>query len=250
MLALNPDQQRPRERLTATVFDAICQAILKGRLPVGRELPSESALAAEFGVSKTVIREALQKLAALDIIEIRQGRPSVVKRMSARPLELFLAFALHEREGGLLEAIQLRRAIETFIAMRAATEMKMADLHELKRGLARLRDSAGEAAAFVEADLAFHMTLAESIDNRFLVYLMQGLQSTIRETIEELHGRGMSPDLSATVERHARIVRAIEAGDPEAARLAMEAHFDASEAKTQTSGVADGRGRRARSGAA
>jgi len=225
------EDKRP-SNLTAHVYNSVCRAILRGDYPIGQSLPSEAELASRFEVSKVVIRAVLQQLSALGVIEIRQGKPSIVKRVSPRPLEYFLSFAMMETENGLVEAVQLRRALETYIAQRAAEHIKVTNLKKLRDTINAMEVARNDPKAFIEADLAFHVTLAESSDNRLLMFLVQALRGTIHETVRMLHERGATPDRSATIARHVAIVDAIAACDPEAARLAMTAHFDASEEQT------------------
>lgn len=225
-------EERRRTSLTEHVFSAFCRALLRGEYVVGQPLPSEADLSARFNVSKAVIRAVLQQLSALGVIEIRQGKPSIVKRLSPRPLEYFFSFALMETESGLIEAVQLRRGLETYIAQRAAEHIKVADIRKLREVIRTMEKARSDPEAFIEADLAFHMTLAQSSDNRLLMFLIQALKGTIHETVRMLHEKGMSPDRSTTIARHVAIVDAIESGDPEKARQAMSAHFDASEDKT------------------
>ncbi|CAH1657657.1 MAG: FadR family transcriptional regulator [Chelatococcus sp.] len=223
---------RPRSSLTEYVYNSLCRALLRGDYPPGHSLPSEGELAAQFDVSKVVIRAALQQLAALGVVEIRQGRACLVKRLSPRPLEYFFSFALMETDNGLVEAVQLRRGLETYIAERAAQHIKMSELVQLRQALKTMEKARANPEAFVEADIAFHMALVDASDNRLLMFLMHALKGTIRETIRMLHAKGVTPDRSATIARHAAIVEAIGSGDPAAARQAMSDHFDASEAKT------------------
>lgn len=231
------DEDKRPSNLTAQVYNALCRAILRGDYPIGQSLPSEGELAARFEVSKPVIRAVLQQLSALGVIEIRQGKPSIVRRVSPRPLEYFFSFAMMETENGLMEAVQLRRGLETYIAQRAAEHIKVSDLKKLRETIKTMEAARNDSEAFIEADLAFHMTLAEASDNRLLMFLVQALRGTIHETVRMLHVRGMLPDRSATIARHVAIVEAIASCDPEAARLAMSAHFDASEERTMGSSL-------------
>lgn len=224
--------ERSRPNLTDQIYSQLCRAFLRGDYPVGQLLPSEAELAAQYNVSKAVIRAVLQQFSALGVIEIRQGKPSIVKRMSPRPLEYFFTFAMMGTDSGLMEAVQLRRGLETYVAQRAAEHIKISDLKKLREAIKVMEAARNDPDAFIEADLAFHMTLAESSDNRLLMFLVKALRGTIYETVRMLHERGMLPDRSATIARHAMIVDAIASGDPEAARLAMSDHFDASEERT------------------
>ena len=218
-----------REKLSDVVLKGLVDLLIESGLKPGDALPSEGELCRGFGVSKPVVREALHRLVMMGVIEVRHGKPAVIRAISSEPLELFFRFALRASRQGLREAVELRRALETQIAALAAARISLPQAAALKSALAEMRQSKETPERWVEADLRFHLGLAEAAGNGLILFLIKALRGTMEETIRVLNAQRPLRDPEATVQRHAAIVEAVIAGDVGAARAAMEAHFDATE---------------------
>lgn len=219
-------------RLGDAVIQRITQAIHDGRLKPGDFLPSEARIAASFGVSKPIAREAIRQLAAMGVVHIQQGKPTRVQALDAAPLDRFYRFAVRGRANGLTEAVELRRILEPPIAAHSAERRTAEDIEKLDLILARMEDALGNVPRWIEADLDFHEAVAASSANRLLDFQIRGLRPVIREVMEIFNSReARGPaDWQRTFERHVRVVEAIRAGDPAAAFAAMNKHFEAAEA--------------------
>lgn len=219
-------------RLGSGVLEQLTKAILEGRLKPGDALPSESRLATAFGVSKQVAREAIRELAAMGVIRIQQGKATRVRLLDAEPLGRFYRFAVRSTEWGLAEIIELRRILEPPITGLAAERWTPPELDELRLTARRMEASLGDVPAWIEADLDFHDQLAGLAHNRMLRLQVHGLRPVIREVMVLFNSREprTDADWQATLERHARIVAAIEARDARGAQAAMSAHFAAADA--------------------
>lgn len=213
-----------------TVAERLLALILDGTFPAGAALPSEPELAARFGVSRLTVREAIRSLVSTRVIDVHQGRSSLVNPVGEwSPLDGRLLLA-RGRIGGdplllprrLLEA---RRAVEVAIVELAALRRtpshldRLAALHEQ---MVRAH-AADDVAAVTEADLAFHALLFEAADNVFLDALFEPLTSVLRSVREQTSA--VSGFRSRAIERHADILAAVTAGDPQLARRAMQAHL-------------------------
>jgi GntR family transcriptional repressor for pyruvate dehydrogenase complex len=219
-------------RLGDAVIQRITQAIHDGRLKPGDALPSESRIAASFGVSKPIAREAIRQLAAMGVVHIQQGKPTRVQALDVGPLDRFYRFAVRGRANGLTEAVELRRILEPPIAAHSAERRTSEDIEKLDLILARMEGALGNVPLWIEADLDFHEAVAASSGNRLLDFQIRGLRPVIREVMEIFNSReARGPaDWRRTYERHVRVVEAIRAGDPLAAASAMNKHFEAAEA--------------------
>jgi GntR family transcriptional regulator, transcriptional repressor for pyruvate dehydrogenase complex len=218
--------QMSRERLTDSVVKQMTQLLHEQAWKPGERLPSEAELANRFGVSKTVIREALRGLAAMQVIEIKQGKLPTVCVPTSEPLERFFRFATNDGGGGIREAIELRTALETYTAALAAERITDQELIELEECVAQLRRFADEMDPWTDADLKFHTLIAKSAKNRLVFHLTVALGEMVRETIRTLFVPELR-DGQATFGRHLRVFEALQAHDPERARKAMTEHFDA-----------------------
>jgi len=218
-------------RLADGVLAELSGAILDGRLPEGGALPSEARLAARFGVSKQVVREAIRQLAALGIVEIGQGRATRVVAMTGEPLGRFWRFAVGDTAAGLREAVELRRMLEPQVARLAAERATEDGLIDLAAALARMEAAIADPTHWMQADLDFHATLARLAGNRLVRLQMHGLRPVIERVMQRMNAIATREpaDWRTTFERHARVQRAVMARDADAAQAAMLDHFAAAE---------------------
>jgi DNA-binding FadR family transcriptional regulator len=190
-------------------------------------LPTEHEICAEFSVSRSVARESLGILAALDMITISQG-----KRVTLRPMAewdylspVMLDMLAPEQVHRLLaELHEVRLYLEPEIAARAAERISAGGLARLASALDRMAALEGEPDAYLEEDLRFHMELCWAHRNRVLeriVYSCRWLLAASRQVTNEA-----PQPMNAVTEEHRRIYRAVEARDPGAARDAMAAHLE------------------------
>ncbi len=227
-----PSAEAASVRLGEVVLEWLSRAILEGRLKVGDPLPAESRLAAAFGVSKPVVREAVRELAALGVVHIQQGKVARVRAVDAGPLVQFFRFAVSENDRGLADANELRKVIEPHTAMLAARRSTAAEQTHLTAAIKAIEDSVGRPEAFTDADILFHETIAAMTGNRLLSLQMQGLRSVIRGVSQILTTRPSrtAKEWDATVARHRAIHDAIVARDEIRASAAMVEHFGAADA--------------------
>jgi DNA-binding FadR family transcriptional regulator len=216
------------------VAEQLLELVLDGTFPVGGPLPSESELAQRFGVSRLTVREAIRSLVPTRVIDVQQGRSSLVNPTSRwSPLDGRLLLARSRVDGDPLllprRLLEARRAVEVAIVELAAQRRSEAQLERLRTLHEEMVEghSRGDATASAEADFAFHTALFEAADNVFLEALFEPLTSVLRAMREETSA---VPEFrSHAVDRHAAILRAIEVGDPQAARVAMEDHLEQTE---------------------
>ena len=189
-------------------------------------LPSEQAMAEGFGVSRTVIREAVSRLKAEGFIDTRQGRGAFVRNDR---LDVPFRIDLNSKDllGSLLHIIELRRGLDAEIAFLAATRRKRDQMIAIRRALAEI-DKASKAGRDAAAeDLAFHLSIARATGNplflELLRFLNQFLYIAIRVTRANEDKR-LEFSEQTRVE-HMAIAGAIERQDPEAAATAAKIHM-------------------------
>ncbi|OLP57844.1 hypothetical protein BJF93_13420 [Xaviernesmea oryzae] len=212
-------------------------------LAPGVRLPGERQLAADLGVSRSSLREALRELISHGRLTSRQGggtfvaaekfpEPTIVTPASASPISAALAplSSLAEGEPGYwLDVMELRRSLEGDAAALAAERATPGDHARLKAALAHVMAPRPEAPhAQAEADAAFHMTVAEASHNIVLRQVMAGLFDLLRASISEsLQALYRAPASAEPLARqHHAIVKAILAGDGPCARAAALDHLD------------------------
>lgn len=216
-----------RPRLHESVTVRIAEPIVAGDLLPGDLLPSEMSLAARFGVSRTVIREALKALASKGMIQILHGQGVRVQPEVAWSAFDPLILAARERQGGLLQLLQdllqVRRIVETEIAALAALHASADEVAHMEQILARMEASRQDLDAYNRLDLELHGYLATITHNRLLPALLRPISDLLAVGRRiTLHTRGTSAYAHA---QHTEIVEAIARRDPAAARAAMEQHL-------------------------
>ena len=213
-------------RLSEQLADALAVGIRDGQLQPGQRLPTEAALVQRFGVSRSVVREALSRLKTLGLVESRQGSGAYVQAKAQPALDQLVLSPDGSLET-LLQMVEVRRALEAESASLAAARRTPAGLRQIKAALASIDKAVAAGGDGVAEDVAFHAAIAEASGNPFLLatlaYLNQFLTQATRVTRAN-EARRESLGQAVRVE-HAVIVAAIEAGDAAAARLAGAHHM-------------------------
>jgi DNA-binding FadR family transcriptional regulator len=212
--------------LAARVVAGLKDKILAGDLPAGHKLPSESQLIEEFGVSRTVIREAVTRLRAEGLVETFHGRGSFVLTVP-EPTAFSVESTAIRTHQDVLDVIDLRLGIETEAAALAAARLDAAGRTAVQSALDAFVTAAPEDA--VEADFRFHREIAAATNNHFYSDLLDSLGPMMIMLPRMRLGEDYSLTDAGHVDRvrseHVNIVAAILAGDPAAARAAMRVHL-------------------------
>jgi GntR family transcriptional repressor for pyruvate dehydrogenase complex len=216
----------PGAQLSDQVAEALSSEIHSGRLGVGEKLPTEAELVEQFGVSRTVVREAVSRLKSLGQVESRQGSGVFVRAAGFSPLNFDARSALSMQ--AVVQMVEVRRALEAEVAALAAQRRSAADLRRIKQAIAALDSVVKSGGDGVEQDVAYHRAIADAAKNPFLIstldYLRQFLVGATRVTRANEARRA---DFARQVrEEHDTIARAIEAGDATRARQAAAQHMD------------------------
>ncbi|MBC8749197.1 MULTISPECIES: FadR/GntR family transcriptional regulator [Paraburkholderia] len=216
----------PARALSDAVAQQLLKQIDKGTFARGARLPTEAVLSQQFGVSRTVIREALSRLKNEGVVEPRQGSGVFVAGHGAiRPLRIDYAEAVEP--GSVVHILALRRAIEAEVASEAAMRRSDADMAAIDAALARIERAVADGEDGVAEDVAFHRAIAAATGNPYflktLTFVNQYLQAG---TVVTRRNEALREDFSRQVrEEHAAIAAAIRAGDPMAARNAAQTHL-------------------------
>jgi len=222
-------------RLGERVVDQLTRAIVDGLLRPGDALPSEGEIAARFGVSKPIAREALRDLASIGVVHVQQGKTSRVRAIDAKPLSRFYRIAVGTDRQGLRDAVELRRLIEPPVARLAAERRTDPERARLDDIMVAMEAALGDVPRWIEADLAFHRLLGAMSGNRLVAFQIEALEPVIRDMMGRFNARAARgpADWRATFERHVRVAEAIHAGDGAAAAAGMHRHFEAADAAIQ-----------------
>jgi DNA-binding FadR family transcriptional regulator len=216
---------------SASVTDVVVgrlEDLVLAELDPGAELPSEPDLAAEFGVSRLTVREAVRSLQARGLVETRHGRRAVVAHPSAEPIGSFFTAAVRRDPRRLMDLLEVRRALEVHIASLSAAQASRAAIAAMELTLGGMREAGGDLVAFHESDVGFHASVAAGAGNQLLNFLIEAMEEPLRASrMRSLQGHlARGGTVEDVIEQHARILDRVKARDPKGAAAAMLAHLD------------------------
>ena len=220
-----------RRKVSDRIQSALEGFILRGGFAPGDRLPPERSLAERLNASRPSVREALQRLEARGIVDLRRGGGAYVRDAAAAVLTdpLFSLLAANpETEWDFLE---FRAMVEGHAAYLAALRATEPDRELLARRLAAVEaavQSEADAASQAKVDAAFHLGVAECAHNAVLLYVMRALVGVLREDVFRNRRKLYAHQGSQEVMRHQHreIFEAVQAGDPYRARRAAKDHLD------------------------
>jgi GntR family transcriptional regulator, transcriptional repressor for pyruvate dehydrogenase complex len=212
------------EPLPARVARLLLDYLLAGHVPPGGRLPSERHLAEELGVGRSVVREALKTLSLLGLVEVRHGDGTFLRSVESGLLPSVIEWGLLLGERRTADLVEARQHLEAVTAQLAAARRTDSDLVALKDALVGMRSAGPDIEAFVAADVAFHLAVAEAAGNSVLSDVLRNIQSLLRVWITRvIHAAG---DSGPSCQEHVPVYEAIVRRDPIAAGAAMRAHLD------------------------
>ncbi|WP_156252885.1 FadR/GntR family transcriptional regulator [Pseudactinotalea terrae] len=210
-------------RANTSVASRLLAIFTTGEIEPGTRLPPERQLAATLGVGRSAVREALAALEMLGIVTVRMGAGTYLRGRTSELLPQTLSWGLALGARQTEQLIEVRSALEIYAARVAATRMSEAAVARLGEHLDAMRGAEEDLPAFVEADLQFHLELAQGTDNEVLLELLQTIRSLLRVWADRA---AQSPaEAREAIEQHAAVAAAIAARDPDAAASTMAAHM-------------------------
>ncbi|NUP52488.1 MAG: FadR family transcriptional regulator [Catenulispora sp.] len=215
--------------LTDKAILRIRELIQSGELPPGSRLPPEQQLAAELGLSRNLMREAVKALVVARVLEIRRGDGTYVTSLEPAVLLEGLGSAVELLQGDTqLELTEVRRLFEPIATAVAAERITEAGLAELRGHLEAMRAAKDDVELLNRHDAAFHRTVTAATGNRTLTSILEGISS---RTVRARVWRGMVDDAVAdrTVAEHQAIYDALAAGDPALAQATALIHVSTTE---------------------
>jgi DNA-binding GntR family transcriptional regulator len=207
------------ESLSKKAYEAIRKSILSGDWKIG-EIYNEKSIAADLGISRTPVREALLELASQGLVIFLPRRGLMVNRFSRRDVD---------------EIFELRKAIELAAVVKITKASPPFDLFEIEESLLQQKKTATQKdyLGFMEADRSFHTYFSKLTNNRRLIAILENLRDMIHlmgTKALSLEGRAL-----AVIEEHQTIFDAVKKGNVAEARQAMEIHLEKSKEAVEES---------------
>lgn len=212
--------QVQRHPLAAQAAEVLLRRLRAGEWALGHKLPGETTLAAQLGVGRSTLREAIRELAGKGVLESRQGAGVFVTA-----LDVVEDWDTVLRRADIRTVIEARIAIEAEAAALAARRRTPADLRALWRALTA-REEAGESIeVLVDADTAFHRTVIAAAHNDILTQMFDAFVPRLRHAMVDMLRIRPMADEKADHRAHEVLVDAIRARNPEAAATASRVHL-------------------------
>jgi GntR family transcriptional regulator, transcriptional repressor for pyruvate dehydrogenase complex len=211
-------------RLYEQIVQQIEESIVKGNLKPGDQLPAERELAQRFGVSRTAVREAVKALREKGLVEAYSGRGTFITDGTTQAVRqsLDLMVKIGQPEGSTHLA-EVRAILEPEIAALAARRIQEPELATMREAVAVMDRAGQDPEAYIEADLDFHLALAEGAANPLILSLLDSIVGLLREQRLRIFRVPGGPDRGQF--HHKKILEAVEKHDAEKAREAMRAHL-------------------------
>lgn len=211
------------------VREAIEKLIVKRHLKPGDRLPSERDLAQEFRVSRTVVREAVHRLVARGLLEVRPGSGIAVRLPSRQTVIQSVAtfFQVGHPQLAPRNIFEVRRVLEVEVAGVAAKRRTLEDLARLEAVLAQMKGVKRKAEVFAEHDVNFHSLLAQATHNELFVLMNESIHDILYK-VRQLGGI-VPGSREKAINYHETIYKKVRAGDVQGAKKAMLVHLNDSE---------------------
>lgn len=208
------------------VASALAALIADRNLQPGDRLPTEAELCRQFGVSRTLIREAVKVLQTLGMVTARRGSGHYVQRRPSAVITEVIDYSLALEPESLFSLFEFRRLLEVDSAGLAAERITPRALALLRDALAKNMAAAesGDTVLFYQFDRMIHQRIAEAAGNTFLLSTIQAVDSLVGAASRA--AAGIIGSHTEAAEQHRAIVAAIGVGDVAQAQAAMELHIN------------------------
>jgi GntR family transcriptional regulator, transcriptional repressor for pyruvate dehydrogenase complex len=218
------------EKLSAAVIRQVEQLILRGILRAGDRLPSERELSERMGVSRPSLRDAIAELQTRGLLDSRPGSGIFVAEVLGSAFSPALINLFSQHEESVFDYLAFRRDMEGLAAERAAKLGSDTDLKVIDAIFAKMELAHGKRASSDEAELdaAFHMAIIEASHNVIMLHMMRSMYDLLKQGVfynRQVMFRNKTTR-SVLLEQHRAINKGLQARDPVAARLAINAHLD------------------------
>jgi len=215
------------KRISDLVYEQIKDLIFKGRFKPGEQLMTERELAQALGVSRPTVREAINRLVNIGLVEHRQGQGTFVTSPGDNAEKNPLAAAVDGHDIQLLELIEVRLGLECNAAMFAARRATTDDIRDMEKILREMVCEPGHEALCTDADISFHMAVSYASNNMVQIHIMKNLYDLLFYGIgQSSHHIYSEPgNIEQIIEQHKKAFEAIRRHDPGAAYEAMRSHI-------------------------
>jgi len=214
------------KRISDQVFDQLRELIFRGEFKAGEKILTERELAEAFGVSRTSVRDAINKLVVMGLLDQKQGQGTFVRSPESKEKSL-LATMVESQGASISDLLEVRMGLECNAAAMAASRAVEKDFQFMEKSIEEMQKEVKSGRLGTEADASFHMAIAYATNNPLQVFIMKNfydfLFTGIKVNLEGLYK--IPSNIDTILEQHTLIYQAIRKGNPEAAQRAMARHI-------------------------
>lgn len=215
------------KRISDLVFDQIRELIFRGRLKPGQKMMTERELAEEMNVSRTTIRDAIQRLSAIGLIVQKHGQGTFVGTYDEGHKNPIIK-AIEDQNASLEDLLEVRMGLECNAASLAATRADQSDIKAMSQCIKEMKKEVQSGRLGNEADASFHMAIAYASKNPLHILIMRNfhdyLLHGIRENLASLYDEPKNVEI--IFKQHDTILKAITSRDAENAYAGMKKHIN------------------------
>lgn len=211
------------KRISDQIFDQLREQINRGKIKAGEQLMPERELSIALNVSRTSVRNAINRLVALGLLEQRQGQGTFVRYPDANPL----SFTIEKEDSNLEDLLEVRMGLECNAASIAAQRRTAEDIRLLEESLKEMQQEIKQGRLGTEADVSFHMAISYATKNPVQINIMKYFYDLlffgIHHNLAQLYEK---PErITKILNQHTAIMEAIKKQDPVESFNAMNRHI-------------------------
>ena len=216
-----------RQTLSDQIVNQLTQYIVSENLQPGDLLPSEIKLAEDFGVSRSVVREALRSMAAQGAIEVISGKGAIVRPVDDTLLRIFFQRAIEVGNSSFVELMEVRKPLEVQSATLAAQRRTAEESAAILNVVTAMGNELDNLDTFAELDVEFHLLVAAATHNQMLIHLISSIRSSLKNVVREgLQRRESRQQIERIQAVHLAVAQAIKQENAADAARNMTTHFD------------------------
>ena len=214
------------KRISDQVFDQLRELIFRGEFKAGEKILTERELAEAFGVSRTSVRDAINRLVVMGLLDQKQGQGTFVRSPESKEKSI-LATMVESQGASITDLLEVRMGLECNAAAMAASRAVEKDFQFMEKSIEEMQKEVKSGRLGTEADASFHMAIAYATNNPLQVFIMKNFYDFLFTGIKvNLEGLYQIPsNVDTILEQHTLIYQAIRKGNPEAAHQAMKQHI-------------------------
>lgn len=229
---------KARRRLHESIVEGIAREVLTGTLPAGSALPADPVLSSRYGVSRTVIREAIQALAGMGIVDVRHGAGTYVNTHDDWDLLDPQLLQLIGQTGTISilidDLLDIRRMFEVEAVTLAARRATPQDIAEMERLVQAMKDPQATEQDQLDLNLEFHSAIVQASHNRILRNLREQLRGVLSVMMNARQSQADHGMRIVSTTMHEMLLQAIKERRPDRAQAVMLTHVQGAERSLQT----------------